>query len=164
MRRILLAALLALVFRTMAMAAAPAAPSGLAATPLANGMVTLSWVDDPTVYQWFIYINGAQLYSPGRTTVSGPTGGMDSILISGLNPAQLPAAVTMKAVAAGGVSALSSTLTINQVTNVPFQYVYPAPGAVFMLELVTPTPLPTATATPSPTATPTPSPTATPTP
>jgi hypothetical protein len=129
LKSVLLAALLACFLPSMARAVA--APVGLSVTPWTNQGVTLSWTDNPAALQWYIYVNGLQLFSPDRYNISGPTGGVDSFVITGISQQALPVFITMKAVGQGAVSAFSAAVTVTAVSPVPFTYVVPAPGSVW---------------------------------
>ncbi len=114
-----------------AFAWAVAAPTGIAASPWANSGSYLSWTDDPTATQWYIYLEGNLLFSPQRSYVSTSGTGRVGFQLTGISQASLPRMATMKAIAGGAVSVMSAGVTITAVGPVPFTYVVPAPGAVF---------------------------------
>lgn len=126
-------AILAFLLLTAAQAfAVVPAPTGLTLTPWASdGTVTLSWDNNPSATNWNIYFGGAQRFSVDRYSIQLPTTYTARYTLTGISSASLPVVVTMTAQVGTAVSAASSPVTITTVSSVPFQYIYPAPGAVF---------------------------------
>jgi hypothetical protein len=76
----------------------------------------LTWNDDANVVQWFITMNGKQLWSPVRsaTGLTWTAGGTPerNYLMTNIAAGSLPGIITMKALAFGTLSGASSPVTL----------------------------------------------------
>jgi len=126
MKKIILGLLFALGFSTLAMATAT--PTGLSVGVLSSSnSASLYWTNDPTVYQWNIYVNGTLQYSPyvSDTSLTNTTTRMYGMLNL---PKTGQVAITMQALAAGQPwSLISAAVTITTNTT-GVLYVVNAPG------------------------------------
>jgi hypothetical protein len=113
--------------------AATSAPSNLALGPYASSGSLLTWDDDPTVQQWFIYINAIQTFNPTRAYVQTSGTTRVGYQLTGIPLSQLPVVVSMKALAGGSLSAFSAGVTLTSSSPVQVTYVTNPPGVPLLV-------------------------------
>lgn len=91
---------------------AVSAPSGLTATAQAlDQTAVLVWNEDPTASQWYIYLDGIQIYTPLKNNTSLVTPSRRQYVLRTL-PRFTNISLTMKAIASGVFSTSSSAIAI----------------------------------------------------
>jgi hypothetical protein len=120
-KRILLVLLGLLALLPAAAPATVAAPISLTAGTFTGSSLPISWADDETVGQWYIYVNGALVASPypsQATLVSGTA--TRKYAIAPLAAATAPWVIGMTAYSGGQVSASSAYLTVSAMSRQAF--------------------------------------------